>query len=155
MSSGPEATSEESQSNESHPVATCDARGLPSVPMWQLKGSQLVCTLSTSVPVMCSLCHVINNNPITAPPTTRAASSSHCTQNTRSRRQHIAPSSSQSSLCLISTRPSLHRSAFYFFCCSQLLTRSTLRMFIPYFFSSFSLFLPLHLRMFIHPVHFL
>ena len=50
VSSGPEATSKESQSKESYPVATCDARGLPSVPMWLPKGSQLVCTLSTSVP---------------------------------------------------------------------------------------------------------
>ena len=63
MSSGPEPTSKESQSKESYPVAPCHARGSPSVPMWLPKGSQLVCTFSTSVAVMCSLCQVINGNP--------------------------------------------------------------------------------------------
>ena len=65
VSSGPEPTSKESQSKESYPVAPCHARGSPSVPMWLPKGSQLVCTFSTSVAVMCSLCQVINGIPIT------------------------------------------------------------------------------------------
>ena len=62
-SSGHEATSKESRSKESYPDATYDARGSPSVPMWLSKASQLVCTLSTSDLVMCSLCHVINDYP--------------------------------------------------------------------------------------------
>ena len=41
QSSRPEAISNDSQSNESYPVTTCDARGSPSVPMWPPRGSQL------------------------------------------------------------------------------------------------------------------